>query len=91
MHDVAGSCRRHQRVDARAGDSRRQEHLASEELSEPRRDRGHGVASIGLALGAPEVPARDDNGVALAQPVDRGQRGGDPQVVVDVTIASWER
>ena len=49
------------------------QHLAPEQLAEPRRDRRHRVARIGLALRTSEVPARDDDRVPVAQPLDRGR------------------
>ena len=84
--DIAGRGGRHERLHTGAGDGGRQEDLEIEQLAETLGHRRHRVAGIGLPLRSAEMPARDDDRVTVAQPLDRGERGGDAEVVVDVPV-----
>ena len=65
------------------GDLGRQLDRRAEELAQPFGDGRQRVLRVGLALRPPEMGAAHDRGAALAQPRDRRQRRGDPEVVVD--------
>ena len=59
---------------------------AGRELREPRPHGRHRVAVVGLALRPAEVTARGDARAALDEPLDRGQRGADAEVVDDLAV-----
>ena len=59
---------------------------ARRQLGQPLPHRRHRVALVGLALGPAEVGAGHDGRPVLLQPLDRGQGGPNPQVVVDLPV-----
>ena len=63
---------------------------ARRQLGQPLPDRRHRVLLVGLALGPAEVGAGDDGRAVLLQPLDRGQGGPDPQVVVDLPVGDGD-
>ena len=64
----------------------------TEQLAQPFGDRFAAVyfGSI-LPFGRPRCEQHDDLAVALQQPLDRRERSGDAQVVVDLAVAAAAR
>ena len=51
----------------------------------------HRIPRVGSALGAAQVTARGNGGdTVVPQPLDRGQRGADAQVVVDAAVGDGD-
>ena len=71
------------RSDSKPATSGERPHLDAEQLAQPARDRRERVLRVDLALRPSEVRAAHDLGAAVAEVLDRRQRGGDAQVVVD--------
>ena len=59
---------------------------AGSQFGQPLANRCHRILGIRLALGPTEVAARGDGGPAFEQPLDRGDRSPDTQVVLDGAV-----
>ncbi len=61
-------------------------HRTPEGLGEDRRHRGEAVSRVGNTLGLAEVGAGGNDACALAEPLQRRQRGDDPSVVLNHSV-----
>ena len=66
-------------------------HLGSEQLRKPLPHRAHRERRVGPAAGPAEMRNEHGAGAALAQQLDRRQRGADPGVVLDPAVSRAAR